>query len=285
MYIAIKKRVVLISLWEIGLTIKKGCYQQHPHHCSWIWSRKQTWIIQTCQRTIFNSTDGSWAKTLQICHFFLHVTLVNRNGDKPTISANSFDATILFHSILNVSLHMHHTNHTTICSDDHSPWSLLLVLTAGRSHILPGSDGSQLLALQRDFGRGAGEQEGAGVQCWERRPNVEPLAGQGGVAAARARHFLHGRRDALMPLCWGCSRQLLLEWRAINVAHFCIKLYRIFTIDIKSAGARHNSSLIFRWHCVPARVVFCCRLDEETNISCGILGHAEINRQRTNRHL
>lgn len=68
-----------------------------------------------------------------------------------------------------------------------------------------------------------------------------------------------------------------------NAVDFLIKviatqLYRIFTIYIKSAGAWNDSSLVFCWHCVPACIVFCCRLDKETHISCGVLGHAEVER-------
>lgn len=106
--------------------------------------------------------------------------------------------------ILNVSLQMHHTNHMTICSDNHFPFGLLF------------ADGSQLLTLQHGLRRGAGEQDGAGLQRGEDRLDVKPLACQSCIAAACARSFLHLCRDALMPLCWRCSRQLVLLHRAVS---------------------------------------------------------------------
>lgn len=117
----------------------------------------------------------------------LHMTWVNRNGDKPTIRADSFNTIILCHSTLSVSLQMHHTNHILYCSQR--------VLGA-----------SQLLALQHGLRRGAGEQDGVGLQRGENWLDVEPLARQSCVAAARALSLFHGCRDVLMPLCWRRSR-------------------------------------------------------------------------------
>lgn len=53
----------------------------------------------------------------------LLMSWVNRNGDKPTITADSFNTVICCCSILNVSLQMRHTNRTTIHSDRRSPFS------------------------------------------------------------------------------------------------------------------------------------------------------------------
>lgn len=91
--------------------------------------------------------------------------------------------------ILSVLLQMHHTNHMTICSNYLSPFSLLF------------ANGSQLLTLQHDLRRGAGEQDGAGLWSGENCLDVEPLACQSCIAAACTWRFLHWCRDALMPLC------------------------------------------------------------------------------------
>lgn len=141
----------------------------------------------------------------------LHMTWLNRNGDKPTISADSFNTIILCHSILNVSLQMHHTNHMTSCSDHQSPFNPPLFWPqgghrAGGESVRGSPCVSQLLALQHGLGRGAGEQDGAGVRRGESELDVEPLACQSCIAAARARSLFHGCGDALMPLCWRCSR-------------------------------------------------------------------------------
>lgn len=73
---------------------------------------------------------------------------------------------------------------------------------------------SQLLTLHHGLSRGAGEEDGAGLGGGEHWLDVEPLARQSCVAAARAWSLPHGGRDALMPLCWRCSRQLGLLLRA-----------------------------------------------------------------------
>lgn len=74
------------------------------------------------------------------------------------------------------------------------------------------------------------------------------------------------------------------------MAHVLMKLiieqlYRILTIDVEPAGARYNPSFVFCRHRVPASIVLCCWLNEETHVSCCILAHAEINRQwKINSH-
>lgn len=72
---------------------------------------------------------------------------------------------------------------------------------------------SQLFALQHGLSGGAGEEDGAGLRRGEHWLDVKPLARQSCVAAACARSLPHGGRDALMPLCWRCSRQLVLLLR------------------------------------------------------------------------
>lgn len=69
---------------------------------------------------------------------------------------------------------------------------------------------SQLFALQHGLSGGAGEEDGAGLRRGEHGRDVKALARQSCVAAACARRLPHGGRDALMPLCWRCSRQLVL---------------------------------------------------------------------------
>lgn len=105
------------------------------------------------------------------------MTGVNRNGDKPTISADSLNTIIFCHSVLNVSLQKHHTNHMTACSDRHSPFSALrLWPQRGHGtfweapeghHAGVFADRSQLLTLQHGLRRGAGEEDGAGLRCGE----------------------------------------------------------------------------------------------------------------------
>ena len=144
------------------------------------------------------------------------MTWVNRNGDKPTIRADSLNVN-LCRSNLNVTLQMHHTKSAPLSV---FLWALScfnhreVTECAGRPKA---SDCLQLLALQRGLRRGAGEQDGAGVWRRESRLNVEPLACQSGVATACSWSFPHGCWDTLMPLCWRCSSKLILlhivtEW-------------------------------------------------------------------------
>lgn len=185
---------------------------------------------QTCQTTTLHSAEGSWAKTLQIFQFSMWNTLysprVNRNGDNPTITADSFNTVTFFFCCSSLKLQMRHTNHTTICSDRRSPFSPPPSWPEPghrtcREALRASTEHSQLFALQHGLGRGAGEEDGAGLRCGESWLDVKPLACQSCVAAACARSLPHGRRDALMPLCWRCSRQLvlLLGVTRLNIEH------------------------------------------------------------------
>lgn len=139
-------------------------------------------------------------------------------------------------------------------------------------HTLRPHPSSQLLALQRGLGGAAGEQEGAGVRRGEGGPDVEPLARQSRVAAARSPGLPHGRRDALVPLRWGGgSTPTLLKKN--KTPHRPVSR-KPFTVDVESAGARDHAGVVFGCHRVPAGVVLHRRLDEETNVSGGVLRHA-----------
>lgn len=204
----------------------------------------------------------------------LHTTWVNRNGDKPTISADSFNAAILCHSILNVSLQMHHTNHMTICSDNHSAFkrshirSVCRGLTAPRSPAWPQAG---------SWRTGWGWCRMWGKLIWCPAPGRSER--RSGCLCVKLSSWVRGRSDATVLKVQQTACITTSEWSAEYVAHLWLKLYTIFTIDIKPAGAGHNSCLIFCWHCVPATIVFCCWLNEETHISCGILCHAAVKRE------
>lgn len=182
------------------------------------------------------------------------------NGDRPTTAFLLLLLLFPFCSILNGLSQKRGTNRN---------------LTAVAEHFRLRT--SQLFALQHGLSGGAGEEDRAGLGCGEHWLDVKPLARQSGVAAARARSLPHGGRDALVPLCWRCSRQLVLP---LGVPRYkrCTSLIIILTIDVQSARARYNSSFVFGWNCVPARVIFLRWLDKETNVSCCVLSHTEIDR-------
>lgn len=90
--------------------------------------------------------------------------------------------------------------------EDKNPRSLLMVVTqfCGFLHANQMTrerrQASQLFALQHGLGRGAGEEDGAGLRGGEHGLDVKPLARQSCVAAACPWSLPHRGRDALMPL-------------------------------------------------------------------------------------
>lgn len=162
---------------------------------------------QTCW---LRSTEGSWAKTLQIFQFSmwntLYSTRVNRNGDKPTITADSFNA-VTFFAVLVSMYHFKCVTQITWRSAQIILQPSAVVTWAGPQN-MPGGPQSVHRALTA-LHSPAWPQEGS----WRRGWGWSPMWGKLTWCQAPGLSELHSGCQCAEPSSWaqGCSDATVLK--------------------------------------------------------------------------